>query len=88
MNNKTKKDEKHLTYIIPNVRIQVEEISLKDIERKNYIYSTFPIMDPSLYVKIKKPKIKYQSRFEVAKDEVYKLTFHLYNYYIVVLQCK
>ncbi len=27
-------------------------------------------MDPSLYVKILKPKIKYQSRFEVAKDEV------------------
>jgi hypothetical protein len=61
---------KHLTYIIPNVITQVEEISLKDIEKKYYKYEIFPRMDPSLYVKIKKPKIKYQSRFEVAKDEV------------------
>ena len=47
--------------------------SLKDIEKKNYIYSNFPKMDPKLYVKVKKPKIKYQSRFEVAKDEVKNL---------------
>lgn len=42
-------------------------------------------MDPSLYVKINKPKIKYQSRFEIAKDEVNK---HLMNLtYIFVLYC-
>ena len=72
MNNKFKKDTKHLTYIIPNKQTHIEEISLKDIEKKNYIYPFFPKMNPSLYVKIKKPKIIYQSRFEVAKDEVRK----------------
>lgn len=41
---------------------------------KIYKYSKFPKMDPKLYVKIQKPMIKYQSRFEVAKDEVKKLT--------------
>ncbi len=70
LNVKSKKEIKHLTYIIPNVSTHIEEISLKDIEKKFYIYNIFPIMNPSLYVKINKPKIKYQSRFEIAKDEV------------------
>ena len=75
MNNKSKKNIKHINYVIPNVITNIDEISLKDIEKKKYIYSIFPKMDPSLYVKINKPKIKYQSRFEIAKDEViYNLT--------------
>lgn len=38
-------------------------------------------MDPKLYVKIQKPMVKYQSRFEVAKDEVIKFAkiFQLIN---------
>jgi len=59
-----------LNYIVPIVNSHVEEISLKDIEKKVYTYKYFPKMDPKLYVKIEKPVIKYQSRFQVAKDEV------------------
>jgi len=32
-------------------------------------------MNPELYIKIEKPEFKYQSRFEIAKDEVIYLNF-------------
>lgn len=72
---KKKDKQQYLTYIVPITNSNVEEINLKGIENKIYSYKTFPKMDPKLYVKIHKPVIKYQSRFEVAKDEV-KIIFN------------
>ena len=58
-------------YIIPHLISHVEDILSNENGKKIYFYENFPILDPKLFIKISQPIIKYHSRFEVYKDEVY-----------------
>jgi len=57
----------------PPQNVTIPELNTSDIEQKKYYYKYFPNLDHKLFVKIKRPKPTYQSRFEIAKDEVRKI---------------
>ena len=58
---------------LPNIKpekiVYAESIKIDDLEKKDYFYSTFPRLDPKLYIRYKAPIKPYKSKFIFQSDE-------------------
>ena len=72
MKKDKKKDKYYLPKTDPPQNVYNPEMNLSDIEQKKYYYKSFPNLNHKLFIKVNRPKPPYQSRFEIAIDEVKK----------------
>ena len=63
------KNKVYLPNIIPKEIINVKNIKIDDLERKEFFYNTFPKLNPSLFIITKAPIKPYKSKFIFQEDE-------------------
>ena len=63
------KNKVFLPNIIPKDIYLAPKIKIDDLNGKNYFHSTFPKLDPNLYIIYEEPAKPYKSKFIFLKDE-------------------
>ena len=63
------KNKVYLPNIIPKEIIKAKNIQIDDLKGKEFFYSTFPKLNPLLFIKSKAPIKPYKSKFIFQKDE-------------------
>ena len=63
------KNKVYLPNIIPKEIVMVGNIKIDDLNKKEFFYSTFPKLKPSLFIHSQAPIKPYKSKFIFQKDE-------------------